>query len=63
MEKFANQYALIQPTHNRKDIKERKLISIKSLKYVFNKIEFTNYFTIFLQLIDVAIITHHINSL
>ena len=37
MEIFAKQYLLIQPTHNRKDIKERKQISIKSLKSTFNK--------------------------
>ena len=36
MENLAKQYALIQPTHNRKGIEERKLISIKSLSKYFN---------------------------
>ena len=36
MENLAKQYALIQPTHNRKGIEERKLISIKALSKYFN---------------------------
>ena len=37
MEMFANQYTLIWPTHNRKEINERKPISIKSLTYSVHK--------------------------
>ena len=38
MEMFANQYTLIWPTHNWKEINERKPISIKSLIVYINQL-------------------------